>query len=47
MAILKRKGKSYENWLLGENPLRCTTHDKNDLVLIVALFTLYFYPHKK
>jgi hypothetical protein len=32
---------------MGENPLRCTTHDKKGLILTMVLFTLYFDPHKK
>ncbi len=32
---------------MGENPLRCTTHDEKGLVFTTILFTLYFDPHKK
>jgi hypothetical protein len=28
----------------GENPLKCITHDKMDLVFIIVLFPLYFNP---
>ncbi len=32
---------------MGENPLRCTTHDEKGPVLIVIIFYLIFDPHKK
>ncbi len=35
------------NLNMGENPLRCTTHDEKGLVFTAILFTLYFDPHKK
>jgi hypothetical protein len=32
--------------LMGENPLRCTTQDEKDLVLIVVLFSVNFDPNQ-
>jgi hypothetical protein len=31
---------------MGENPLRCTTHDEKDPVLIVVPFSIHFDPHQ-
>jgi hypothetical protein len=36
-----------DKWIMGENPLRCTTQDEKSLVFIQFFFTLYFDPHKK
>jgi hypothetical protein len=32
---------------MGENPIRCTTHDEKGPVLIVVTFNLIFDPQKK
>jgi len=34
------------NSQVDENPLRCTTQNKNDLIFIKVIFSIYFNPHQ-
>jgi hypothetical protein len=31
---------------MGENPLRCTTYDEKDPILVVVPFSIHFDPHQ-